>query len=346
MRNQDKRSEKPTLRFTGTSQYCAVGNVTHISSLALQLLLEFDEEFVWGDNLIFHTDTRRDVPKHVYCTATMSKKDKRRAVINLTSMTLVDYVDAAAIPKEELQSDQTLFVPVFCKECYGTNEDDYNEALARIVSGGRNRFLVGVCSVFGVAQGEVYPDSRKDFVVDNEFSYSGACHPQPGKAVFLHKVKGDIGQVMCYWHVHSKSVDKTFLYCCVACNENDYTRHVLDPNVFSMGFSLGTVGENGSGPVTEECSLVPVPMRPGCFCTLVTGEKELYQAMSRMGFSTLKYRTLEAGVERSATEEFGAQQGEVPGSSCQQATDTVHCDVTTDESASEEQWNMGTLYDH
>lgn len=57
MHSQDKSSGNPALQFTGSSNLCAVGNVTHISSLALKILLEFDKEFVWGDNLIFNTAT-------------------------------------------------------------------------------------------------------------------------------------------------------------------------------------------------------------------------------------------------------------------------------------------------
>lgn len=41
--------------FTGTPPYCTVENVTHISGSALEKLIEFDKEFVWGDNLIFNT---------------------------------------------------------------------------------------------------------------------------------------------------------------------------------------------------------------------------------------------------------------------------------------------------
>lgn len=93
-----------------------------------------------------------------------------------------------------------------------TEEGDYTEALASIASHGSGKFLVGMCCVFGVDRGEVYPESRKDFIVGNDMSYSGAYHPQPGKVVFLHKIKKDIGRVKCYWHVHSRSVEKTFLY--------------------------------------------------------------------------------------------------------------------------------------
>lgn len=80
----------------------------------------------------------------------------------------------------------------------------------------------------------------------------------------------------CYWHIHSRSADKTFLYCCVACDDTEYANGVVKPDT-SIGFSLGTVGDNKSSPSTEECSLVLVPMRPGCFCTLVTGS-DLAQA--------------------------------------------------------------------
>ena len=41
--------------FTGTPPYCTVESVMHISGVALQQLIEFDEEFIWGDNLIFNT---------------------------------------------------------------------------------------------------------------------------------------------------------------------------------------------------------------------------------------------------------------------------------------------------
>lgn len=50
---------QPKCDFTGTPPYCTVENVTHISSLALDKLIEFDEEFVWGDNLIFSTKADR-----------------------------------------------------------------------------------------------------------------------------------------------------------------------------------------------------------------------------------------------------------------------------------------------
>lgn len=43
------------LPFTCTPPYCTVENVTHISNAALVILLEYDGEFVWGDNLIFNT---------------------------------------------------------------------------------------------------------------------------------------------------------------------------------------------------------------------------------------------------------------------------------------------------
>lgn len=44
------------LPFTGTPPFCSVENVTHISGLALEKLIAFDREFVWGDNLIFTTE--------------------------------------------------------------------------------------------------------------------------------------------------------------------------------------------------------------------------------------------------------------------------------------------------
>uniref|UniRef100_A0A286P9U6 Myopalladin-like, partial sequene n=1 Tax=Oryzias latipes TaxID=8090 RepID=A0A286P9U6_ORYLA len=44
--------------FAGTPPYCTVENVVHISGPALERLMEFDDEFVWGDNLIFHAGAR------------------------------------------------------------------------------------------------------------------------------------------------------------------------------------------------------------------------------------------------------------------------------------------------
>lgn len=49
---EDPRTTYP---FTGPPPYCTVENVTHVSSCALRKLLEFDDEFIWGDNLIFNT---------------------------------------------------------------------------------------------------------------------------------------------------------------------------------------------------------------------------------------------------------------------------------------------------
>ena len=48
-----------SLPFTGTPPYCTVENVRHISNTALRTLSEFDQEFVWGDNLIFSTSVER-----------------------------------------------------------------------------------------------------------------------------------------------------------------------------------------------------------------------------------------------------------------------------------------------
>lgn len=45
--------------FTGTPPYCTMENVRHISSLALEKLIEIDEEFVWGHNLIFNAEVDR-----------------------------------------------------------------------------------------------------------------------------------------------------------------------------------------------------------------------------------------------------------------------------------------------
>ncbi|KAJ7983658.1 hypothetical protein DPEC_G00374600 [Dallia pectoralis] len=47
------------LTFSGTPPFCTVKNVAHISGLVFQKLIEFDTEFVWGDNLIFNTDASR-----------------------------------------------------------------------------------------------------------------------------------------------------------------------------------------------------------------------------------------------------------------------------------------------
>ena len=51
--------ERGSFPFTGTPPYCTVENVTHISRSALQALTEIDNEFVWGDNLIFNTKVDR-----------------------------------------------------------------------------------------------------------------------------------------------------------------------------------------------------------------------------------------------------------------------------------------------
>lgn len=246
----------------------------------------------------------------------VSRRDNTRAVVNLDTMTLVQYAEKHECPSDPVDSDQSLFVPIFCKECYGTEACDYTEALAGIALCGAGSFLVGVCSVFGVAEDETYPEARRDFIVGNELSFSGACHPQPGKALFMHKTNNEIGRVKCYWHVHSRSADKTFLYCCVACAETEYAAGVVKPEM-SMGFSLGTAGDNKCGPVTEECSLVSVPMRPGCFCVAV-GPKDLPSVMTRMGFSSLKDHVLDAGAKR------GVEDGELGESSpCQTLAETV-----------------------
>lgn len=242
-----------------------------------------------------------------------SSRDAKRAVLNATSMTLVDYADSSECRDEELRSDPSLFVPIFCKECYGTEDADYAEALARVRSSGSGTFVVGVCSVYGLAPDETYPESRADFAVGNELSYSGACHPQPGRAVFLHEAGKDIGRVECYWHVHSKSIDKTFLFCCVSCDSTEYAKRLLgsltQDGAASTAFSLGTVGDNAYGPVTEECSLVSVPVRPGCFCVAVADGDAVTRTMIRMGFCSVKDAALEAGLR---PEDEGSRPADVP----------------------------------
>lgn len=226
------------------------------------------------------------------------KDDSVRAMVNLSTMTLVDYATPEHYPPGPLRCDQSLFVPIFCNECYGTRDFHYKRALENITSDGS--FIVGMCSVYGVATDEIYPDSRQEYIVPNELAYSGACHPMPGKALFMHKAENDIGFVKCYWHVHSRSSNKTFLYCCVARADTEYAAGVVKPET-NMGFSLGTIGDNAKGPVTDECSLVSWPMRPGCFCVLVSS-KDLAATMTRMGFSTVKTRTLDAGATTPVAE--------------------------------------------
>lgn len=220
------------------------------------------------------------------------KDDSTRAVVDLTTMTLVDYATPEQYPVTPLRCDRSLFVPIFCTECYGTRDLHYKSALENITSS-NGAFIVGVCSVYGVATDEIYPDSRREYIVPNDLAFSGACHPMPGKALFMHKAENDIGFVKCYWHVHSRSTNKTFLYCCVARADTEYAVGVVKPET-TMGFSLGTIGDNAKGPITEECSLVSWPMRPGCFCVVVS-PKDLASTMTRMGFSTVKSHTLEAG---------------------------------------------------
>lgn len=221
------------------------------------------------------------------------KDDSLRAVVDLSTMTLVDYVTPDRYPHEQLRCDQSVFVPIFCPECYGTQDCHYKRALETITSED-GAYVVGMCSVYGVSTEETYPDSRQEYIVPNDLAFAGACHPMPGKALFMHKAENDIGFVKCYWHVHSRSSNKTFLYCCVARANTDYARGVVKSET-NMGFSLGTTGDNSKGPITDECSLVSWPMRPGCFCVLVCA-KDLSATMNRMGFSVVKNRTLDAGA--------------------------------------------------
>lgn len=53
------KNERHSFPVTCTPPYCTVETVTHISSLALRKLVEFDKDFVWGDNLIFNTKVDR-----------------------------------------------------------------------------------------------------------------------------------------------------------------------------------------------------------------------------------------------------------------------------------------------
>lgn len=236
-----------------------------------------------------------------------------RAVVDLSTMTLVEYATPEEYPDGPVRCDQSLFVPIFCKECYGTQDSQHRNALEHMSSSDVDTFVVGMCSVYGVAADEVYPDSRREYMVKNELSFSGACHPQPGKALFMHKTENEIGTVKCYWHVHSRSTNKTFLYCCVARTDTEYAIGVVQPET-GMGFSLGTVGDNAKGPIVEECSLVSWPMRPGCFCVVVS-RKDLSSTMMRMGFSIVKDSILQAGEKPGPGETLDAGASE-PATEC------------------------------
>lgn len=135
-------------------------------------------------------------------------------------------------------------MPIFCKECSNTTEEDYTEALSNLCSGESDRFPVGMCCVFAGTESELEPVSRKEYKAANELSYSGACQFQPCKAVFMHNMKNKISQVKCYMHVHSRNSDETFLYCCIKCESNKYTRQILNTveatASMSTGYSLGT----------------------------------------------------------------------------------------------------------
>lgn len=223
----------------------------------------------------------------------VTKADAQRAVVNPNDGRWVNFADPDEYATRPIGFDCRIFVPVFCSECYGTTEADYDTALTELRNS-QNAFLVGMCYVYGSATNEPYPDSRKAFLVNEELAFSGACHPQPGRALFMHKPDKQIGYVQCYWHVHSRSSAKTYLYTCIAVSETPYAEGVVAADI-NKGLSLGTVGKHDIGLVTEECSLVTVPARPGCYCQRVASA-ECEPTMRKMGFSSIKNATLNAGL--------------------------------------------------
>ena len=242
-----------------------------------------------------------DDGKYIYLK--LSEIDKHRAIIDRATMTLTEYVerDSITFPSEmELRSDKSLFVPIFCVDCYGTTQENYDAFLESVLAGAddTDEFIVGVCCVFGDDGFEPNPGSRAKYKVTNELAYSAACQMQPGKAFFMHDTRYELGDVLCYWHVHSRNSEKTFLYCCVKCHHNEYTNTVMKymkETCFELSYSLGTRGENSLGPITDECSFVTVPMRAGCFCEVHKNDSLLHNLRSR-GFSTVKEGALEAGM--------------------------------------------------
>ncbi|KAK2812698.1 hypothetical protein Q5P01_000999 [Channa striata] len=218
-----------------------------------------------------------------------SSRDAKRAVLNATSMTLVDYADSSECRDEELRSDPSLFVPIFCKECYGTEDADYAEALARVRSSGSGTFVVGVCSVYGLAPDETYPSqgrlcSRKRAVVTRELV-----------------TRSREGRVPARTRPAKTSVATEYAETPAGV--------VGAGGAASTAFSLGTVGDNAYGPVTEECSLVSVPVRPGCFCVAVADGDAVTRTMIRMGFCSVKDAALEAGLR---PEDEGSRPADVP----------------------------------
>lgn len=242
-----------------------------------------------------------DDGKYIYLKLTQI--DKHRAIIDRATMTLTEYVerDSIAFPSDtELRSDESLFVPIFCVDCYGTTQENYEAFLDSLLASAdeTDEFIVGVCCVYGNDGCEPNPESRAKYKVPNKLAYSATCHMQPGKAFFMHDTRYELGDVKCYWHVHSRNSEKSFLYCCVKCQRNEYTDTVMKymkGRCFELSYSLGTTGENSIGPVTDECSFVTVPMRPGCFCE-VHKIDSLPDNLRSRGFSTVKDKALEAGL--------------------------------------------------
>ena len=234
----------------------------------------------------------------------VSQQDETRPVFNSDTRALIEHaVGSSEYADVPVQVDENVFVPIFCKECYGTRTVDYDDALQILSSLQPRSFIVGVCCVFGREPDEPYTEATLKFFVSNKYAYSGACHRQPGLCLFLHENKKEIiGRVHCYWHVHSKSADKTFLYCCVECAQTEYVATFISQRAsFGPAFSLGTVSDDeGQSPITEECSLVSHPRRPGCWASFYEPD-ELSKAMTRLGFCVNKHCALEAGWQPEHT---------------------------------------------
>lgn len=210
----------------------------------------------------------------------------------------VDYLKSeTSVPLESLAG---LCVPIYCDKCFGTESEDYEDGVPSASK--YDSFLVGVACKFGnfKMSGSAVERYRK-YVMNTSMVY-GMHHFSPGKVLFMHEVEHEIGEVLCYWHVHSEHTDHASMCCCIGIRENPFTEIVMKAaqQGMSTALSLGTLGDHSRGVTIQECSLVSVPMRQSCFA-VVASSLSLPETVKKFGFSVEKSSRLLAGFDANTS---------------------------------------------
>lgn len=206
-------------------------------------------------------------------------------------------------------SARVVTVPVVCDQCFPGET-----AGARLTSVPKDSsgepfasFVTGICCLFDRSQKTV--DATKLEDIDRKVIrmyqqpyevHMSMFQEAPGKILYGHNARLEIGELVTYWHTHRS--DKVYLFALCGLYERGKKCVTAAKRI---GLSLGTYNF-GDNEIITECSVVRTPGRRACFgsvlpdCTWDTVSSNIYDRASR---------TLNAGLNaESAVEATGDEE--------------------------------------